>query len=140
MNLPEHQQADILLQEMPWCMYVVGDNAYDKNALYERAARRGMQLVGAFKTHAKMPGHRRHSAHRLHSLELQTRALGQDLLRMRTGIERSYGNLTSFAGGLGPLPSWVRTPQRVAAWVAGKILVDYARRIRLQRRKRCVGA
>jgi hypothetical protein len=134
MNVPEHDQAELLLQEMPWAMYIVGDNAYDKNALYELAARREMRLVGAFKAHAKAPGHWRHSPHRLASLELQKRPMGQDLLRMRTGVERSYGNLSSFAGGLGPLPAWVRTPRRVAVWVAAKICLDFARRCLIQKR------
>ena len=62
--------------------------------------------------------------------------MGQDLLRMRTGIERSYGNLTSFAGGLGPLPAWVRRPHRVATWVAAKLILDYTRRILLRDRQR----
>ncbi|MCY2930121.1 MAG: hypothetical protein NTV86_11635 [Planctomycetota bacterium] len=55
---------------------------------------------------------------------------------MRTGIERSYGNLTSFAGGLGPLPAWVRRPHRVATWVAAKLSLDYTRRILLRDRQR----
>ena len=136
MNLPEHDQACHLLKEMPTGWYVIGDNAYDKNELYEQAAGREMRLVGAFKTNAKAPGHRRHSPHRLASLDLQRRPMGQDLLRMRTGIERSYGNLTSFAGGLGPLPAWVRRPHRVATWVAAKLILDYTRRILLRDRQR----
>jgi len=135
MNLPEHVQATALLQEMPWGQYVVGDNAYDKNELYEQAADRQMQLIGQFKTHARAPGHRRHSPHRMASLDVQKLPLGRDLLRMRTGVERSYGNLTCFAGGLGPLPAWVRTPHRVATWVAAKIILDHARRILGMRRK-----
>ena len=130
MNLPEHQQAEILLERMPWGLYVVGDNAYDKTHLYQQADARGMCLIGAFKTHAKAPGHRRQSPQRQHSLDLQRRPFGQDLLRMRWGIERSYGQMCSFAGGLAPLPAWVRTPHRVAVWFAAKLILDLPRRKR----------
>ncbi len=41
----------------------------------------------------------------------------------------------NFGGGLGPLPNWVRTPHRVAAWVQGKILVFSAREL-LKREKK----
>jgi len=140
MNVPEHDQALVLLEQMPWSMYVVGDNAYDKTTLYERACQRGMCLVGAFKQHAKAPGHRRQLPQRVHAMEMQQRPFGQNLLRRRWDVERSYGNLTSFAGGLGPLPAWVRTPHRVAVWVSAKMILDLARRIRLHKAKNSGGA
>jgi hypothetical protein len=134
MNVPEHEQARTLLAQMGQADYIVGDNAYDKNDLYDQAGSRNMQLVGQFKRSARAVGHRRHSVHRLQGLALQQQPLGQQLLRMRTGIERSYGNMTCFAGGLGPLPAWVRRPHRVALWIETKIILDYARRILLTKR------
>jgi hypothetical protein len=134
MNVPEHVQAKTLLGQIDQAAYIVGDNEYDKNELYEQAGSQNVQLVGAFKRNAQAVGHRRHSARRLEGLALQQQPLGQQLLRMRTGIERSFGNMTCFAGGLMPLPAWVRRPHRVALWVTTKILLDYSRRILLNRR------
>ena len=31
-------------------------------------------------------------------------SFGKQLYRLRTAIERAYGNATSFGGGMGPLP------------------------------------
>jgi hypothetical protein len=52
----------------------------------------------------------------------------------RIGIEQSFGNLTSFGGGLGPLPAWVRRPHRVVVWVAAKLLINLDRQIQLRQR------
>lgn len=52
---------------------------------------------------------------------------GQQLLHDRGGIERRFGLLVSFGGGLTGLPAWVRTPHRVALWVHGKLLIFMAR-------------
>jgi len=135
MNVPEHVQAEALLGQVAEGQCVVADSAYDKNALYERAGRRGVQWVAARKRRAKGLGHRRHSAYRLAAIQQMAQASGQALLRGRTAIERSYGHLTSFAGGLAPLPAWVRRPHRVAVWVQAKLILDAVRRIRLQNRR-----
>jgi len=37
------------------------------------------------------------------------------------------GNLTSFGGGLSPLPAWVRHQDRVWLWVSAKLLINGAR-------------
>ena len=44
--------------------------------------------------------------------------------RLRDEIERRYGNCSSFGGGLQPLPSCVRTPQRVARWLWAKLILN----------------
>ena len=49
---------------------------------------------------------------------------GKALYALRGDIERRFGNLTGFGGGLQPLPSWVRTPHRVALWVAAKLVLN----------------
>ena len=69
------------------------------------------------------------------SRRLRTVTVQQHLMATRTAIERSFGNVTSFAGGLGPLPAWVRRPHRVALWVAAKFIIDATRRIKLRQRK-----
>jgi hypothetical protein len=110
--------------------YIVADGNYDKNALYDQVAARGRQLV-ATRHQGQGTGHRRQSPHRLRSL-----ALGESvrtrLLRQRGTIERLFGNLCSGAGGLAPLPSWVRRRHRVELWVEGKIILHCLRRLHRQ--------
>ena len=49
------------------------------------------------------------------------------MLKARDEVERAFGVLTSTAGGLGPLPAWVRTLGRVRRWVGAKIILYNAR-------------
>jgi hypothetical protein len=48
-------------------------------------------------------------------------------LKARDEIERVFGVLTCTAGGLAPLPAWVRTLPRVRRWVGAKIILYNAR-------------
>jgi hypothetical protein len=122
-------------------LYVSGDGGYDGNSVFDAAAEGETQLVVncLWQKSDQKPkglGHRRQSAYRLRGLELTSNPLaacgvkesfGQSLLRARSGIERRFGLLGNFAGGLSPLPNWVRKPRRVALWVGGKILIYLAR-------------
>ena len=68
-------------------------------------------------------GHRRHSPCRIRSIKLLDRPFGQSLLTGRISIERMFGNLTNFPGGLKLLPHWVRTLFRVEMWVRAKMIL-----------------
>ena len=52
---------------------------------------------------------------------------GKSIHRFRNQIEREFGNLTNFGGGLICLPAWVRRFSRVPNWVHAKLLVNAAR-------------
>ena len=52
---------------------------------------------------------------------------GQALYARRITIEQSFGQATSFGGGLAPLPAWVRGLDRVRTWVWAKLLINAAR-------------
>jgi hypothetical protein len=116
---------------------LVGDAHFDDNPLHDVCLAPGeRQLVTPrrFKN-AQSTGHRRHSPSRLHSLNLisdPVAEFGRDLLRQRGGVERYFGNLTRFAGGLSPLPAWERTHRRVHRWVQAKRIVNA---LRMQLRK-----
>ena len=58
---------------------------------------------------------------------------GRDVSRCRVGIETAFGNATAFAGGLGPLPAWVRRLGRVELWVWAKLAINA---VRIRRRQR----
>lgn len=122
MNVNESQAAEDLIPQLQDGQYLVGDNAFDNNKLYEAAAERAVQLVAPRRRGLKGIGHMRHSPHRLKSIELLDQPLGKQLLRSRRGIERLFGQLTTMPCGLSPLPNWVRGLKRVTNWVRGKII------------------
>ncbi len=78
-------------------------------------------------------GHRAQSPGRLRSmaiLENPQPQFGQQLLKERTAIERHFGNLTNWGGGLTHLPPWARTYRRVKRWVQAKLALNAVRRAR----------
>lgn len=127
MNIHDSQAAVQLLPQLSGSGYLLGDGQYDSNRLYDLAGVHDHQLVAPRRQTAKGLGHQRHSPYRLHSIELQQHPFGQQLSRERSDIERSFGGLTCFGGGLAPLPSWVRGRHRVQLWVQAKILINAAR-------------
>jgi hypothetical protein len=40
--------------------------------------------------------------------------------------ELSFGNQPMYGGGLGPLPAWVRTLERVRCWAGAKVIIHHA--------------
>jgi len=149
MNANEKPIARIeLLPRLPHgTLYVAADNEYDGNGVFDTAMAvehgQGTQLIVApRKIRPTAVGHRPQSPARLRSLALTDNPMkhsgvpssfGQNVLRMREGIERSLALMGNFGGGLSPLPNWVRRPRRVALWVAGKILIHTARLVVKQR-------
>lgn len=107
--------------------YLLGDSSFDSNPLHRVAARRGFCVVAPPKKRQRDLGHRRHHPTRLHALEMLGRPFGRALYGSRGAIERSFGHLSSFGGGLGPLPAWVRRRWRVRLWVQAKLLINAAR-------------
>jgi hypothetical protein len=128
MNSGDATVARKLLADLPGEGYVVGDKQYDSNPLHEVASPHH-QIVARQQRPGKGIGHCRHQASRLHAIEMVQRPFGEALLQIRQQIERQFGNLTSFAAGLGPLPSWVRRPHRVRLWVQAKLLINAIRQI-----------
>jgi hypothetical protein len=129
LNEPQTHAAGRLLAGRRAWGYLLGDAQFDGNDLAERAAAAGQQLVAPRKKPGKGLGHRRHSPHRLRSVELlesDADGFGRELYKLRGQIERGFGNLCGPAEGLQPLPSFVRKPRRVARWVLAKIILEYA--------------
>src|SRR4029079_422923 len=76
-------------------------------------------------------GHRRQTPGRLHSMSLLENpapAFGNQLIKDRNEIERRFGNLTNWGGGLTCLPPWVRTHRRVHRWVQAKLVLTALKR------------
>lgn len=130
MNQGETKIARELIMKLDDNGYLIGDGAYDKNHLYSLAGKKDVQLVTPQRIrNAKGLGHRRHSRYRLRAMDLIKRPFGRSLISGRTSIERMFGNLTCFTGGLKPLPHWVRTLFRVEMWVRAKMIFYHLWRI-----------
>src|SRR5262249_23121325 len=112
---------------------IVADSNYDSNKLHQVCDARGnMQLVTRRRYGpGKGTGHRRQTAGRLRSIALLENPypyFGEGLIRERSEIERHFGNLTNWGGGLSSLPAWVRTHRRVRRWVQAKLVTTRLKR------------
>jgi hypothetical protein len=126
--------------------YLLGDALFDSNPLHEACSACGLQVVAPRKRPGTGLGHGAggHSDGRLRSIRLTEwpapgdlpsagRApFARELYATRADIERRLGNLCGFGGGLAPLPAWVRTPHRVARWVAAKLVLNGVRQCKIQ--------
>jgi hypothetical protein len=133
LNRNEQVVAQELLPQVDEGGYLLGDGIYDTNPLHEAAGRRGYQLLAKDYRENPGKGHHRQSAFRMRGIALRSTPFGKELLAYRDAIERRFGHATIFAGGLGPLPAWVRRHDRVRTWVWCKLLIN-ATRIQLKQR------
>jgi Transposase DDE domain len=133
MNGNEKAVAVELIEQLSHGGYLLGDGNYDASYVYDAGAQRSYQLVAPCRE-CERPGSGKHyqSPYRLRGLEILGSEFGKALYAARTGIERSFGHATSFGGGLGPLPAWVRGLGRVRTWVWAKLLINAVRILRLR--------
>lgn len=130
MNHSESNVATELIEQLDDGGYLIGDGAYDINRLYKLASKKSIQLITPQRIKkAKGLGHRRHHPFRIRAMSMNKRPFGQGLIESRKGIERMFGNLTTFCGGLKPLPHWVRGLFRVRLWVLGKMILYHLWRL-----------
>jgi hypothetical protein len=131
MNAAEVTVAGRLVPQLGAGGYLLADGNYDGNDLFDQAFGRGYQLITPAPDAGTGRGHRYHSPHRWRSIHLMRgTAFGPAVYRARIGVEQAYGNATSFAGGLSPLPAWVRGLDRVRTWDWAKLLINAVRIIR----------
>ena len=133
MNKDERVMAERMVRTAPIQGYLVADSNYDSNKLHEACLKRDqLQLVTRRRygpNHGT--GHRKQSSGRLRAIELTENpkpAFATNLLHDRDEIERCFGNLTNWGGGLTCLPPWVRTHRRVHRWVQAKLVLTAVKR------------
>ena len=134
LNVREPRAGVKLVHALPGRGYLLGDSQYDANYLYDAAAAADYQLLAPQQRPGKGLGHRPHSPHRLRGLQLLRTSFGRALYRQRLRIERCFAQLTTFVGGLGPLPFWGRRYSRVKLWVHSKLLIHAVHQLKLRER------
>ena len=127
MNKNEDKVAAEMMPELHGGGYMLGDGEYDASPVYDAAGAAGYQLLAPREHPEAGLGHHYQSPYRLRCIELMKSPFGRNLFRLRGGIEREYGFLTSFGGGLSPLPAWVRHQDRVWMWTAAKLVINAVR-------------
>jgi DDE family transposase len=133
MNKDERVMAQRLLKTALIQGYVVADSNYDSNKLHQIcAARDQLQLVTRRRYGpGHSTGHRKQNPGRLRSMQLTENpnpAFANQLLKARDQIERHFGHLSNWGGGLTCLPPWARTHRRVHRWVQAKFVLTALRR------------
>ena len=113
---------------------VIGDGEYDTMRMHRAARQRGARLYA-------MPRQRRvgrrAQPERLHALRVLSTAAGEALLRQRSAIERTFGDMSNLAIGFKGLPAWVRGLRRVDTWVKGKVLLYHCHLLAKRRARKC---
>lgn len=126
MSVSEKRMARELIPQLRGSGQLLGDSQYDASYLYDLAAKQGYQLFAPRPRRGGL-GHHYQSPHRIYAIQILEGPQGTPLLQKRNAIERSFGNWTSFGGGLAPLPAWVRRTHRVRLWIQAKLLLNATR-------------
>lgn len=140
LNVGEPNTALDLLATLPKGAMVLADANYDSRFLYEAVREKGATLLTRLKGRTtvrqklKEMGPARREAIDAWNNDPE---LCERVLHKRDSIERTFAHLTSFGGGLGPLPAWVRRLHRVRLWVDAKIAIYHARLLAKAARKAC---
>ena len=113
--------------------YLLADTTHDTNPLHAYARQHNFQLLTPRKQPGTGLGHCPHDPARLRSIEMLEgpSPFGRSLYATRTDIERDFGHMGSFGGGLQPLPNFVRRPRRIAFWAITKLIVNGVRSCQL---------
>ena len=138
LGISEKAVARQLLPRLDQGGYLLADGYYDSSDLFDLAYQAGYQLLVPIGHAGAGKGHHYQSPHRRRCIEMMQPGRGKSdfgpmLYQRRTAIERSFGNASVFAGGMAPLPAWVRRQRRVRVWVWAKLLINAVRILRNQR-------
>jgi hypothetical protein len=109
---------------------LIGDASYDSNPLHHAAAEAGLRLIAPRRRpELAICQNRTHHPGRLAAIRFTEQDPAWDDMRkrVRTAVERYFGTLATFGGGLSALPTWARRLHRVRAWVSAKVVLNAAR-------------
>lgn len=126
LNVSEKTVAKVLVNHGIVGRFVLADAGYDSSAVYDAFMNRGVCLLTKMQQKNAGKGHRRQSPARLAAAHAW-RGIAGYVHEERDQIERYFGQHAVTGGGLGPLPGWVRTLERVRRWVGAKLILYHAR-------------
>jgi len=127
LNVGETTVAREMMNRASLGAVLLADGNYDDGKLYDAVAQRRALLFTPLPENVG-GGHRPQSWARL--LAAAAWENGEPwFYSKRREVERYFGQLSAFGGGLAPLPAWVRTLERVRRWVTAKITIYHARLI-----------
>jgi len=104
---------------------VLADGNYDDSRLYDAVSQRGALLFTPLPENAGQGNHYQ-AWSRLLAAQVWAHGVPPFYGRRRA-VERYFGQLSAFGGGLAPLPAWVRTLPRVQLWITAKVAIYHAR-------------
>ena len=119
--------APRLIERLEGTGTLVGDNAYDSNALYNLAGQRQWQLFAPRRKNTELTVDSRQSPWRLKAHQQFTKEHRRALYVRRSAIERFFATLGNQCGGLNPLPNHIRRLARVRLWVQAKLILYHLR-------------
>lgn len=125
LNVSEKAVAGELLRYHRTDGVILADGNYDAGWLYDRVAADGGQLLTPLPENVG-GGHRPQSSARLAAARAWNAGV-EFLYRQRLTAERTFAHSSSYGGGLGPLPAWVRTLARVRRWIGAKLILYHVR-------------
>lgn len=125
LNVAEQKVARELIAQAPPSALILADQGYDSRALYDFAFRHGSLLFTPLPENAG-GGHHPYCWPRMLAKRWWAHG-GSWLYKRRNNVERLFGQLSAFGGGLAPLPAWVRTLGRVRRWITAKLVIYHAR-------------
>ena len=128
LNVSEKAVAKELLHHGTVGSLALADAGYDSSALYDAFRGHGVCLLTKMQRKNAGKGHRRQSSARLAAARAWRGVAGY-VHKHRDQVERYFGHQAVTGGGLGPLPGWVRTLERVRRWIGGKLIFYHARLI-----------
>ena len=134
LNQGEPPVACAVMREAPRFVpgaLVLADSSYDGRELYDILAAKDASLIADLRgigTHPKTVQQAGPIRREAIACWQQAPGLTRYVYKQRfPGMEGTFGNMTSYGGGLGPLPAWVRGLKRVRRWVGAKIILYNAR-------------
>jgi len=133
MNTDERVMAARMLKAAAPEGYIVADSNYDSNPLHAICDALGQRQFVAPRRYGpgRGFGHKKQTPGRRHCVELLENPFprfAERLLRHRAAIERHFGGLVNWGGGLTCLPPWARTYRRVYRWVQAKLVLTALKR------------
>jgi hypothetical protein len=132
MNYPEQQAAKYLIDHLPaHTRYVLADNSYDRNHLYEQAGQlnelagcdQQVQWLAVPRSTSKSLGHIQHSQWRVQVQPWLRSDQGKRTMKQRILIEQVNARVGCASVGLSHLPHHARRLHRVTIWTGLKILI-----------------